>query len=700
MGGKISRTRPKNQRGFPPDKICVRDGTNPGTLVGMISLQEGGGAPTGKDALVDEVRQIFSATGLLSKTNGFEYREEQQHMAVEVAEALTRGSHVVIEAGTGTGKSLAYLIPSVLFAVREKRRALICTHTINLQEQLLYKDIPLVQKVLPVEFEAALLKGRQNYLCGTRLDRALRQSGDLFDPAQQKELERIREWSFKTKDGSLSDFAETPDTALWAQICSERHACTPKTCGTNPRCFYQAVRKRALSADVLVLNHTLFFTLLGGIDEFDHAESGFLTRGDFAIFDEAHTLEQVASRHLGIGVSQYGLRQALHRLYNPKTQKGLFQAVKASREIPVINDLLAATDRFFQAVGEKCNFRKGREFRVRQADWVDGGEFVEQLGRLGELVHAVAQRCEEETIELELLEMGRRLRDARQGIRSFLTQEFSNHVYWVEQTGKREPFLSLNAVPINLAGLLSQLLFRDGTPCVLTSATLSVGSPQLDYFRDRVGAWDVKPVQIGSPFDYEKQMTLHLVRKMPDPRDPTYEESLVHWIGHFTEMSKARAFVLFTSYRTMDAVAAKMEDFFEEKGWDLLVQSARMPRHRLLEEFRRSPAAVLFGTESFWTGVDVVGEALSNVIITRLPFATPDHPIIEAKLEAIEEAGGDAFQSYSLPEAILKFRQGVGRLIRSRTDTGHVVVLDSRIVTKPYGRGFLAALPKCRVEMV
>lgn len=654
-----------------------------------------------EDPLVAEVRALFSASGALSHAKGFEYRPEQQQMAEEVARALTQGTHVVIEAGTGVGKSLAYLIPATLFAVREKRKALVCTHTINLQEQLLYKDIPLVQKVLPIEFEAALLKGRQNYLCGTRLDRALAGAADLFSDTQRGELERIREWSFQTKEGSISDFAEVPDPVLWAQICSERHACTPKTCAKNPRCFYQAVRRRALAADVLVLNHTLFFTLLGGVDEFDARESGFLTRGDFAIFDEAHTLETVASRHLGIGVSQYGLRQSLLRLYNPRTKKGLLQLAKASREIPVVTDLLPEVDAFFEEVAEACEFKKGREFRVRRPGLVDGGKVVDHLARLGEVVQIVSRRCEGDTLETELLEMTQRLRESRLGIQAFLDQNLDHHVYWVEQTGKREQYHSLNAVPVNLADVLSRLFFRPGTPSILTSATLSIGSPTLDYFRDRVGAYDVRPVQIGSPFDYEKQMTLHLVRRMPDPREASYEEELARWILHFTEISQARAFVLFTSYRTMDALAQRLADPFAQRDWDLLVQNARTPRHLLLENFRNSSrGAVLFGTESFWTGVDVVGEALSCVIITRLPFATPDHPVIEAKLEAIEEAGGDAFQSYSLPEAILKFRQGVGRLIRSKTDTGHVVVLDSRILGKSYGRAFLNALPKCRTEIV
>jgi ATP-dependent DNA helicase DinG len=243
------------------------------------------------------------------------------------------------------------------------------------------------------------------------------------------------------------------------------------------------------------------------------------------------------------------------------------------------------------------------------------------------------------------------------------------------------------------------MLFREGGTAIMTSATLSVGSAELDYFRGRVGAAEVPALQLGSPFDYNRQMKLHLVRKMPEPKDSAYEDSLVKWIAHFTEQTRARSFVLFTSHRTMQTVAGKMQDFFDDKGWELLVQGGGLSRSRMLEAFRSGGESVLFGTDSFWTGVDLPGEALSSVIITRLPFATPDHPLTEAKLEEIESAGGDPFQCYSLPEAILKLRQGVGRLIRKSTDRGSIVILDSRILSRPYGKAFLKALPECPVEV-
>ena len=656
-----------------------------------------------KDSLgtnfVERVGAIFSKDGLLSKAKNFEFRPEQREMAVAVAKTLEEERHLVVEAGTGVGKSLAYLVPAILFALEQHKKAIVSTHTINLQEQLIHKDIPILKKILPVEFEAALLKGRHNYLCPRRLERALQQGNELFTTTEQAELTRLAEWARSTRDGSLSDLALEPDPKVWAQISSEPHICTTKTCGQRADCFYQQARKRILAADVIVINHTLLFMLLGSPDEQQERESGFLFPNDFIIFDEAHTIEQTASRQVGIGVSEYGLRSTIQRLYNARTKKGLFTFTRDATGVKLAASLIDDVDFFFRSVEGRCDFKKGREFRVREPDLVAGtitGRLVALQARIAE----VAKQTDDELLKAELQDLGRRIRDARDGIDIFLAQSASEHVYWVERTGKTAKFLSLNAAPIDVAPVLRRMLFREDCSSVMTSATLAVGRPDLAYFRKRIGAGDAEPLQLGSPFNFSKQMKIFIVQKMPDPRDAAYEEALEHWIAHFVEETDGRAFVLFTNYRAMLQVAAQMGEFFAKKGMNLLVQGAGLPRGLLLEQFKTTPRSVLFGTDSFWMGVDVPGEALSNVIITRLPFAVPDHPLIEAKLEFIEARGGDAFTEYSLPEAILKMRQGVGRLIRTKSDKGIIVILDNRIVTKPYGRAFLSALPKCPVKII
>src|SRR5438067_616980 len=524
----------------------------------MISLRDNLGSE-----FVERVRGFFSENGPLSKAKNFEFRSQQQEMAARVAQALEEEQHVVLEAGTGVGKSLGYLVPSVLFAVEWHKKAIVSTHTINLQEQLLHKDIPILKKVLPVEFEAALMKGRQNYLCPRRLERALQNEQELFTGPERSELQRLAEWARTTRDGSLSDLSVEPDPKVWAQVCSEAHICTQKTCGQNSRCFYQQARKRLLAADLIVLNHTLLFMLLGSPAEQQERESGFLFPNDFIIFDEAHTVEQVASKQIGVGVSQSVLSSTSQRLYNPRTRKGLFTVMRDAAGVRLAAELIDDLEKFFDAVESKSDFRKGREFRVRDVDLVPDtitGRLVALQARISEVV----KQADDEILKAELQEFARRIRDARDEIAIFLEQSAPQHVYWVERTGKTAQFLSLNAAPIDLAPVLRRMIFRDNANCVMTSATLSVGRPDLAYFRDRIGAAEAEALQLGGPFDFQKQMKIFVVQKMPDPRDANYTKQLQHWIAHFVQKTGGCAFVLFTSYRDMQRVAGEMEKFFTD----------------------------------------------------------------------------------------------------------------------------------------
>src|SRR5450755_1249622 len=465
----------------------------------MISLSEI--QPVGTN-LVSQVEEIFSSRGILSRASNFEFRPQQQEMAVAVARALQNQEHLAVEAGTGVGKSLAYLVPAILFAVAQKKKAIVSTHTINLQEQLTEKDLPMLAGVLaalpePVKFNFTMLKGRANYLCTRRLQKAMQQSGNLFTSSEAEELQRIYEWSKKTRDGSLSDFAIEPDAKVWAQVCSERGLCSPKTCGyqsdfsnDHEVCFFQRARNKILSSDVLVLNHTLFFTLLGGVDE--EMEGGILFKNDFVIFDEAHTMERVASRHIGLSVSSGQVRFSLNRLWNPRTEKGLLATLRQGKAVKLVSEILSESDAFFENVEATCEkiqksagkskFGGGENVAARQREWkelrIRRAELVKDnvtlpIQRLREAVSELVKTSDDKDIGQELIECNRRLGELKVEVAEFLSQRADDHVYWIERGGKSQRNLSLNAAPVDVAEFLRQRLFETDTSVIMTSATLA-----------------------------------------------------------------------------------------------------------------------------------------------------------------------------------------------------------------------------------
>jgi ATP-dependent DNA helicase DinG len=697
-----------------------------------------------------EIEQFFSPDGALARNlEGYEHRDEQTRMAFVVAEAFNEERVAVIEAGTGTGKSLAYLLPAALWAIRNRERIVISTNTINLQEQLIKKDIPFLREKGGLSFRAVLVKGRSNYLCLRKL-KAIETEPSLFkEEGTAGELEAILEWSRKTGEGCRNDLSFIPRDEVWEEVCCEADQCSRVKCGHYGKCFFYTARREAAGADILVANHALLLADVALRSETGYDSSAILPPFTRLIFDEGHHLEDTATSFFSSRTSRQGILQILGRLQHPrKAQRGILPRLSAriARVMPEELDilfieisgilegrLLAGRLSLSETVVSvldslglsllsylKSDAKNSGERKLRLTPAVYGEPFwqdaegsvrrlVKELTEYVAALKAFFRACEQlsepilEKLSGNLIDL-RGIRGRLEGVIRDLgvfTLRDESLCHWFEVSkGGRGMSVRLCSSPIEVAQSIKSVILDKFRTVVITSATLAIGE-RFDYLEKMTGIdllekEKVTELLLASPFDYERQTFIGIPDDLPEPTDRSFASSLEDYLLRGLIVSQGRAFVLFTSHDLLTRVFGALREPLVKAGLTPMRQG-EINRHMLLNRFRQERNAVLFGTDSFWEGVDVQGKALELVVITRLPFRVPTEPILEARAEHITAVGGDAFMEYTVPQAVIKFKQGFGRLIRSRDDRGAVLIFDSRVLSKNYGRFFLDSLPKARI---
>jgi len=622
------------------------------------------------------IREIIGPKGRLAQAwPGYEHRPEQLRMAEEVARAFGQDDIALVEAGTGTGKTLAYLIPALLSG----KKTVVSTGTKNLQDQIFDKDIPFIREHLGQGFRAACLKGRENYLCLYRY-KAFSREPTFAVVHEAVFWDALQKWAGTTSTGDRAELTKLPeDFAAWSDLSAGGDRCLGHKCPEFKDCFIQRARRRAAAADLVVVNHHLFMADLAVRDQ---GYGEVIPEYGAVIFDEAHQFESVATQHFGLAVSSWRLAEL-----RSDAQRAL---VKAGRVDPGLGQALTVLGhqadvlarRFFSQAGEIELW--GADDPVMDELRSFGGKALAGLDDLAARLETAARGDE----EIEALAVRARLISRELGF--ILEGTDSKFVYWAERRGRG---VFLRASPIDVAPFLEERLYSQGLTLVFTSATLAA-ERSFNYFKKRLGLFaEIEGLVLDSPFDYNSQTILYVPKNLPYPGNAGFLQALAGEIERLLRLSRGRAFVLFTSYRNMNFAAERLEDSLP---WPCLIQG-QAPRSALLERFRQETGSVLLATHSFWQGVDVPGESLSAVIIDKLPFPPPDRPLIKARAERLREQGQNPFQAYHIPEAIITLKQGLGRLIRAKTDQGLLAVLDSRLVTKAYGRKFLASLPQTRL---
>ncbi|MBO6738464.1 MAG: hypothetical protein JJ916_01265 [Phycisphaerales bacterium] len=652
---------------------------------------------------------------------GYEPRDQQIAMSRAVERTLEERTHLLVEAGTGVGKSFAYLVPAMMRAITNRETVVVATNTISLQEQIVKKDIPLLDRALDQygHCKSVLVKGRGNYMSIRRLKLASERKNKLLgEPAQRRSLEQIEDWAYETEDGTLSTLPQLERQGVWTHVMSDSANCMGRKCPHYNECFYQSARREMEGAQVLVCNHALFFSDLA----LRSMGTGFLPDYDHVILDEAHGVEDAAADHFGVRLTEWRVQFLLNQLYNAKTGKGYLSdiALQAGDMEPIakahklVDHARRVCEGFFDDLYRLSTSGTLVNGRMREPNLIQNhlsqamNELSVRLKRLKEVVTREADQFELNAYSIRAAEIG-------DHAHALLEQTLPNCVYWIESTqgtGRGGPKVTLSCSPIEVAPILREHLFGQECSVVLTSATLSTRQVSEDeepehaetafaHTLSRLGAEGSRTLQLGSPFDYQNQVRVIVDTTVPSPgyqrnRNPNeenFDDAIASRVHDQVVATDGGAFVLFTSFNLLFKTADRLRGPLESLGMRVWVHGRDGSRTQILDEFRSHDRGVLFGAASFWQGVDVRGSALRNVIITRLPFDPPDRPIVEARGEKIRESGGDPFRDDALPRAVIRFKQGFGRLIRSATDSGQVVILDPRVLKTGYGKSFLRSIP-------